>query len=253
MSKIINNKETFYIEKVPDQILKGLGWVQVERKAAISLAIPHYYTSTVVIPNPEPYCCPIHPEDKTEYFQLTYQNYFYIYLPAARGKSKKFSLCYDNKVVKLTAQKCLTNKAVKEWVLSWTNFEIKLVSPAGKLVLNKGEPRSRIAFVYFIINHELNSIKIGRAKNVEKRLKSLQTSSPVPLEIVKIIQVEGIEEARNMENSLHRRFSHLRMSGEWFKATPELINYLNYCQTPDLRRAASSTPKPYKSVKLSEL
>jgi hypothetical protein len=246
-------QEVFYVEKVPGDILQGLGWVKVDLEVAQRLSIPHQYMGTVVIPNTEPYCCPVKPDDKTKYYQLAYQAYYYIYPPTPRGKSKKLLLHNNGEVINLAVQNSLAIKAVKEWVKIWSNPDAKLITPGGKLVTLTGEFNTGVAFVYFILNRDSNSVKIGRAKDVDKRLKSLQTSSPVTLELLKIIQVNGMEEAKNLERSLHAKFSHLRMSREWFKVTQELISYLQHCTVSHPQEAIASNPKPYRSVPISEL
>ncbi|WP_199197432.1 GIY-YIG nuclease family protein [Chroococcidiopsis sp. CCALA 051] len=78
-----------------------------------------------------------------------------------------------------------------------------------------------------MLNTDSNAIKIGKARDLDKRLKSLQTSSPATLQLLKAIQVTGEKEAAEMESKLHRRFTHLRITGEWFKAEKELLDYLS--------------------------
>lgn len=63
--------------------------------------------------------------------------------------------------------------------------------------------------------------KVGRSKDVEKRLLALQTSSPYPLSILGIHKAMGVA-----EGSLHQTLPG-RMSGEWFrwsKPIEELCN-----------------------------
>jgi hypothetical protein len=72
---------------------------------------------------------------------------------------------------------------------------------------------------YFIQSPEGGPIKIGVSSTPRRRLKQLQTGSPVPLEIVGLI--DG-----NVEDELHRQFAQCRKHGEWFDPTPELISYI---------------------------
>jgi hypothetical protein len=76
--------------------------------------------------------------------------------------------------------------------------------------------------VYFIKDLVTGNIKIGKAINPAKRLKSLQTGNPNKLVIV-TTQVGGEE----LENELHRRFANSRISGEWFYPTKELEDYIS--------------------------
>ena len=74
--------------------------------------------------------------------------------------------------------------------------------------------------VYFVLSGE-GRIKIGTSANVEKRLEALQTSSATKLSLMLTVP-GGVE----METELHRRFKHIRESGEWFKGTPELRSFI---------------------------
>jgi len=255
MTRKTNPKEIFYIERVPGDILQGLGWVKIDLEVAQRLDIPHLYTNCVVIPNWEPYCCPIKPEDKRAYFQLDYEPYYHIFAPSSRGKSKKILLQNEGELINLTVQNNLAVKAVQEWVRIWTSPEAKLITPGGRSlnVAGVSKSRAKFAFVYFIFNRDSNSIKIGRAEDVEQRLRSLQTSSPIPLKLLKAIQVNTLKEAQDLERSLHVKFSHLRMSGEWFKAKQELINYIENCKSYNPEETLFSKPKPYRSLLISEL
>jgi hypothetical protein len=71
-------------------------------------------------------------------------------------------------------------------------------------------------FVYFVSSED-GRIKIGTSANVEKRMTALQTSSAVKLTL--LLTIPG---STDLETELHRRFTHLRESGEWFTAAPEL-------------------------------
>jgi hypothetical protein len=55
-------------------------------------------------------------------------------------------------------------------------------------------------------------VKIGWSKNVDTRLKSLQTSSPLPLTLL-----GKLAASRRLEKELHLRFEPYRASGEWFR------------------------------------
>jgi len=58
-------------------------------------------------------------------------------------------------------------------------------------------------------------------------MKSLQTSSPAKLELLKSISVQGKNKAQEQELSLHKQFDDLRINGEWFRAESRLVNYIN--------------------------
>jgi hypothetical protein len=93
---------------------------------------------------------------------------------------------------------------------------------------------------YFIrAVHPIARIKIGTAINPAQRLAELQTSSPTPLELLKV--VPG---GRAMEAAWHARFAHLRRHLEWFDQTDELLAEIKampsadgFAARPDLRSA----------------
>lgn len=78
-----------------------------------------------------------------------------------------------------------------------------------------------LAGVYFIQQGTDGPIKIGHTKNVDRRLRSLSTGSPVALHVLAL--TPGGERE---ERALHRRFDSLRMQGEWFAPAPELIAFI---------------------------
>lgn len=75
------------------------------------------------------------------------------------------------------------------------------------------------AGVYFIKSG--NAVKIGMSKDVPGRLRTLRTMSPLPLELLGVIPGGRDEEAL-----LHREWAELRLHGEWFQATPDLIGHI---------------------------
>jgi hypothetical protein len=82
-------------------------------------------------------------------------------------------------------------------------------------------PRERESFVYFLECKGANAIKIGRSVDPRARLEALQAGCPLPLHF--IVKVRGGTEEEGM---LHRRFGHLRIHGEWFRAEGDLVDYV---------------------------
>lgn len=89
----------------------------------------------------------------------------------------------------------------------------EVVSPA------KPNTEPRESWVYFIRCGD--SVKIGVAVDVRKRLSSLQTGNPAPLSLM--ASMPGDEKA---ERKLHKQFSADRLSGEWFDLSPALREYI---------------------------
>jgi hypothetical protein len=78
------------------------------------------------------------------------------------------------------------------------------------------KPWPERAGIYFV--HGGDYIKIGKADNVRKRLRGLQTAHSEPLRLLAV--APGSEDE---ERGYHARFSQLRVRGEWFKPADDLL------------------------------
>lgn len=68
-------------------------------------------------------------------------------------------------------------------------------------------------YLYIIQSDKTGSLKIGRSKDPEKRLKQLQTGSPYSLKLIFMAEGKG-----HLEKRLHERLKDYRQrrKGEWF-------------------------------------
>lgn len=80
-----------------------------------------------------------------------------------------------------------------------------------------------------------NFVKIGIAADVLRRLAMLQISSPRKLELIRRWSCEN---ARQLEDLLHRRFATYRRSGEWFELPEKEVSALLSTTDCDLKRDA---------------
>lgn len=76
-------------------------------------------------------------------------------------------------------------------------------------------------FVYFIQATVSGLVKIGSASDPGSRLRTLQTGSPERLRL--LATMDGGEP---FEREMHARFAADRSHGEWFYATPELLDLI---------------------------
>jgi T5orf172 domain. len=83
-------------------------------------------------------------------------------------------------------------------------------------------------FVYFIKGGD--SVKIGMANDVRRRLNDLQVGSPIELQLIGIM-LGG----RTVELRLHERFKAHRLNGEWFRLSPELEQFIDDVASPNLQ------------------
>jgi len=83
------------------------------------------------------------------------------------------------------------------------------------------------ASVYVIgMVEQAEFVKVGIAANVSYRLVELQTASPFTLKILASKRFNSKTEARRTERDLHKQFSDVRMSGEWFRLDASALNVL---------------------------
>jgi hypothetical protein len=73
--------------------------------------------------------------------------------------------------------------------------------------------------IYFVSGGDM--IKIGRTKNAGRRIVELQVASGMELKLL-----GSIEGDLRLERALHQCFWHLHVRGEWFRAAPELLAYV---------------------------
>lgn len=77
--------------------------------------------------------------------------------------------------------------------------------------------------VYFIQAGEDGPVKIGVAKNPEKRLPALQVNCVAKLRPLGVVNGD-----RETERSLHARFAASRVRGEWFGLSAELQEFTRH-------------------------
>ncbi len=75
--------------------------------------------------------------------------------------------------------------------------------------------------VYFIQGNRNDPIKIGTANQVKERVKTLQRTCPVKLEV--ILSIDG---GYSKEKKLHEQFKDINSHNEWFYPKPPLVQYI---------------------------
>lgn len=218
-----------YIDRNPSSPDEGWGWVEVSTEDMKRFGIPNKHPATRRVTKTKEITVTRY-KDSVPYTEIYTHTYEGFIRPPSRGKAgaKKFTLNLDGEIVTIRAQKSLTIQAICAWIKTWASPNAKLVTPGNRTVSLDGEKLAHQAhFIYFILNEDSHAIKIGRAKDLAKRLNTLQTSSPAKLRLIKSVQVEGSKAAHELEQSLHKQFSEIRLAGEWFKAEANLLKYIN--------------------------
>lgn len=86
----------------------------------------------------------------------------------------------------------------------------------------KLRPQSLPGFIYLVQAVGTDKFKIGRATDVTRRIRELQTSCPLKIRYVYHAYVQN---ANLCEMELHNKFSRQREIGEWFALTQEDIKF----------------------------
>ena len=82
-----------------------------------------------------------------------------------------------------------------------------------------------LTVIYFI--RAPGAVKIGMAKDANRRLTVLQTSHPDNLELV-----ATCEGGRALETEYHQRFADHRIRGEWFSPHPDILSEITRLNAP---------------------
>lgn len=73
--------------------------------------------------------------------------------------------------------------------------------------------------IYFIESG--NMVKIGRTKDIEKRMSSIRTSCPFPIKLLAYVVADP-----DLEKRIHRDFAEDRVHGEWFNLSEKLCKFI---------------------------
>jgi hypothetical protein len=97
-----------------------------------------------------------------------------------------------------------------------------------KLPVNKEEEitdpiKTKEGFVYLLFCSRTKFYKIGRARDVYKRLSQLKTANPC----IELVSCAYVEDMVRMENKLHSVFSDLNVDREWFNLTSNEVQIIN--------------------------
>ena len=77
----------------------------------------------------------------------------------------------------------------------------------------------RLVDLYLMQNTVTKDLKIGISNDLERRKRDLQNTNGRQIEILYVIPQKS-----NLELTLHEKFSHLRLMGEWFKYDKSIID-----------------------------
>jgi predicted GIY-YIG superfamily endonuclease len=68
----------------------------------------------------------------------------------------------------------------------------------------------------YVVKDKRHECKVGMTKNVQARVKQLQTGHPMSLSVAKVFSFESKMQALHIEKSIHKMYRNHKMKGEWF-------------------------------------
>lgn len=102
-----------------------------------------------------------------------------------------------------------------------------------------------MSMIYFIAPVGGGNIKIGVTKNPQRRLRDLRNYSPLPLQTLACVPGNADDECK-----LHRMFFSAHSHGEWFRPSPEILNFIIHVnalgELPDSIKSIERHPSPLK-------
>ena len=99
--------------------------------------------------------------------------------------------------------------------------------------LPEDEPLAPVNYIYFVQSEITESIKIGRASDLENRLSMISTDTPGGINLIAAVQVPP-EVCHEVEKTIHGDFVDCRIdaSREWFTTDEQTV--LDYIEFNDL-------------------
>lgn len=99
--------------------------------------------------------------------------------------------------------------------------------------------------VYFIQDGSTSLIKIGSSDAVVRRKREMECANPSPLTIL----AEIVGQGTMLERLIHIKFAKMRIRGEWFKADPALLRFIDDVKANDgLWRGELAEKETWKAV-----
>ncbi|KKM24421.1 hypothetical protein LCGC14_1605220 [marine sediment metagenome] len=112
-----------------------------------------------------------------------------------------------------------------------------------------------VSSVYLIFDTGSEYVKIGKAKNVRKRLVALQTT-PTPLILLYTLPCDSQQEAYQLEKQLQKMFRDLKVEKEWFswssRIEMEFLRLGAHSHQPEIDRESPTSKtkaEPNKAVR----
>lgn len=89
--------------------------------------------------------------------------------------------------------------------------------------------------VYFVQSIDGGPVKIGWTTNLKERLSRIQKDLSINLKLLGILNTPSKHEERR----IHKQFKHIRLYGEWFDDTSELLDFIANLNDDTLTNSAN--------------
>ena len=104
-------------------------------------------------------------------------------------------------------------------------------------------------FVYFVRAGNRGAIKIGVARNVQRRIDTMQTGNAFKLNLLASIKCDNRDHAYSMEKRIHSFFARQRIRGEWFQGNIDFRKIENITDVDTTRSSITRVKSDYVHVK----
>ena len=101
----------------------------------------------------------------------------------------------------------------------------------------------------YIIKTSKKLYKIGKTKDLQKRLASYHTHLPIVFRVVRQYMVANMNE---LEEALHVVFQHKRVKGEWFELTDSELTICDNISRNYALEKLQKQNKPYRKLEISD-
>lgn len=98
--------------------------------------------------------------------------------------------------------------------------------------------------IYFLVTKDEAHVKIGTARDVERRREALARSHPTDDALRCVFMMRG---GYRVEHALHLRFDHLCTRGEWFRYDEEIKRWIAKASSRDLSAGPTFDGRPWPS------
>lgn len=93
------------------------------------------------------------------------------------------------------------------------------------VIFHSSKPTKVVYFIQAQSEYYMGPIKIGHTKKLRQRFVAMQMFNFHDLHVLKLLSG-----GRQEETDLHHKFAKDRIKGEWFRPSPELLEYINSLQ-----------------------